>query len=58
MDKDTEWARDFGVPLRMGKASRVSFLLAPDGKVSKVYPNVDPGTHAALVLEDVSSKSH
>jgi peroxiredoxin Q/BCP len=42
----------------MGKASRVSFLLAPDGKVSKVYPNVDPGTHAALVLEDVSSKSH
>jgi peroxiredoxin Q/BCP len=57
VDKDTEWARDFGVPLRMGKAS-CEFLLAPDDKVSKVYPNVDPGTHAALVLEDVSSQSH
>ncbi len=57
-DTDTRWAQGFGVPLKMGKATRVSFLLAPDGKINKVYPNVDPGTHAALVLQDVSSQSH
>ncbi len=58
VDKDTQWVKAFGVPLKMGKASRVSFLLSPDGRVNKVYPNVDPGTHAALVLDDVRNQAH
>ena len=57
VDKDTQWVKGFGVPLKMGVATRVSFLLSPDGRVNKVYPNVDPGTHASLVLQDVSSQS-
>jgi peroxiredoxin Q/BCP len=51
-DPDHHWIEAFGVPTRLGFASRVSFLLGPDGKVAKVYPNVDPGVHAAQVLED------
>ena len=58
VDKDAQWVKAFGVPLKMGMATRVSFLLAPDGTVNKVYPNVDPGTHATLVLQDVSSQAH
>ncbi len=37
------------------KANRVTFLLAPDGKIAKVYPEVSPETHADEILEDASS---
>jgi peroxiredoxin Q/BCP len=37
----------------MGMYSRVSFLLAPPGRVAKVYENVDPGLHAREILADV-----
>ena len=38
-----------------GGANRVSFLLAPDGKIAKVYPEVSPETHADEILDDASS---
>ena len=34
------------------KANRVTFLLDPDGKITKVYPDVSPDTHADEILED------
>jgi thioredoxin-dependent peroxiredoxin len=34
-------------------ASRISYLVGPDGKVLRVYPDVDPATHATTVLRDV-----
>ncbi len=37
------------------KANRVTFLLAPDGKIAKVYPEVSPETHADEILEDAAS---
>lgn len=54
-DPNSEWVRAFGVPTRLGMASRVSFLLDPNGKVAKVYPNVDPGIHADEVLKDAAA---
>lgn len=54
-DPSNEWVRAFGVPMRLGMASRVSFLIDPGGKVAKVYPNVDPGIHADEVLKDASA---
>jgi peroxiredoxin Q/BCP len=36
-------------------ANRVTFLLAPDGIISKTYPEVTPDTHADEILEDASS---
>ncbi|HEX4104290.1 MAG TPA: thioredoxin-dependent thiol peroxidase [Candidatus Paceibacterota bacterium] len=34
---------------------RTSFLIDPDGRIVKIYENVDPGTHAAQVLTDIHS---
>jgi len=36
-------------------AKRVTFLLTPDGKVQKVYRDVDPGLHARQILADVQA---
>ena len=37
------------------KANRTTFLLDPDGKISHVYPEVSPETHADEILEDAAS---
>ena len=36
-------------------ANRVTFLLEPEGKIAKVYPEVSPETHADEILEDAAS---
>ncbi len=54
-DPNETWIRAFGVPVRLGMASRVSFLLDKNGKVAKVYPDVDPGLHAEQVLADAAA---
>jgi peroxiredoxin Q/BCP len=33
-----------------GSTKRVSFLIGPDGKVARVFPDVDPGVHAKDLL--------
>jgi peroxiredoxin Q/BCP len=43
-------AQAFGVPMRAGMTARHSFLLA-DGKVARVWREVDPSEHAGEVLE-------
>lgn len=54
-DPDGKWMSAFGVPSRLGMASRVSFLVDAKGKIAKVYPNVDPGIHADEVLKDAEA---
>lgn len=54
-DPNGVWLRAFGVPSRLGMASRVSFLIDANGKVAKVYPDVDPGVHADEVLKDATA---
>ncbi|MCC6555381.1 MAG: peroxiredoxin [Polyangiaceae bacterium] len=53
-DPDQTWITAFGVPTSAGLASRVTFLIGPDGKIAKVYPEVDPGVHADQVLKDAA----
>ncbi|HVN75455.1 MAG TPA: peroxiredoxin [Thermoanaerobaculaceae bacterium] len=36
-------------------ARRISYLVGPDGKVLKAYPDVDPAKHAGEVLADIAS---
>ncbi len=55
-DPEHTWSAAFGVDTKLGMMERVSFLIAPDGKVAKVYPDVDPGVHANAVLEDVTAQ--
>jgi peroxiredoxin Q/BCP len=46
----------YGVPeLRSGIAKRVSFLVGPDGKIARVFPEVNPALHADEVLAAVPS---
>ena len=33
-----------------GSTKRVSFLVGPDGKIARVFPDVDPGVHAKDLL--------
>lgn len=40
----------------MGTA-RSSFLIAPDGRITKVYPKVDPESHAEEVWKDLKELS-
>jgi peroxiredoxin Q/BCP len=37
-------------------ARRISYLVGPDGKVVKAYPQVAPATHAQDVLDDLAAK--
>ena len=54
-DPQRTWITAFGVGTRLGMASRVSFLLDKDGKVAKIYPDVDPAFHADQVLRDAAA---
>jgi peroxiredoxin Q/BCP len=55
VDSEHAWVQAFGVPVHLGMASRVSFLLDRDGRVAKVYPDVDPGVHASQILADAAA---
>jgi thioredoxin-dependent peroxiredoxin len=37
------------------RTKRVTFLLDPEGRISKVYPEVSPETHAEEILEEAAS---
>lgn len=56
-DTDQQWAKAFGVRVRAGYAQRVTFLLDGSGTIAKVYPDVDPGVHAAEILQDAAGLS-
>ncbi|MEO7332131.1 MAG: peroxiredoxin [Minicystis sp.] len=48
-------ARAFGVPVHGEYASRQTFLIGPDGKIKKVWPDVKPSGHAAEILAAAKS---
>ncbi|MGI9049786.1 MAG: peroxiredoxin [Rubrobacteraceae bacterium] len=54
-DQDGRAARELGVFGDRGYANRVTFLLDPDGKIARVYPEVSPKTHADEILEDAAA---
>ncbi|QIN81315.1 redoxin domain-containing protein [Rubrobacter tropicus] len=55
-DEDGRAAEALGIMNEdKGYASRVTFLLSPDGNVAKVYPEVSPETHADEILSDADS---
>ncbi len=36
-------------------AKRHSFIISPDGKIAKIYRDVDPEDHVAIVLKDLTT---
>lgn len=53
-DEDGRIERAYGVQSRLGMSARVTFLVASDGTIAHVWPDVDPGVHAKEVLAEVS----
>ncbi len=49
-DEEGTVARAYGVSSMLGMASRVTFLVGADGRVRRVWPDVDPAVHAEQVL--------
>ncbi|MGA2450055.1 MAG: peroxiredoxin [Polyangiaceae bacterium] len=56
-DEDGALARAYGVPSVLGMSSRVTFLVGKDGKIMRVWPNVDPGVHAQEVLAAIDAEN-
>lgn len=54
-DESGELAKAFGVALKNGRSTRVSFVIGADGKVKRVFPQVTPKGHAAELLAALSS---
>ncbi|MCL6439145.1 MAG: peroxiredoxin [Rubrobacteraceae bacterium] len=52
-DEDGKAARSLGILSERGTAKRVTFVLDPEGRVSKVYPEVSPETHADEILQSL-----
>lgn len=56
-DVDATIVQAYGVGTRMGMAERVTVLIGRDGRVSHVFPNVDPAVHVNEVLQALGSAS-
>jgi peroxiredoxin Q/BCP len=54
-DEDGSVARTYGVPGALGMTSRVTFLIGADGRVLRVWPDVDPSVHADEVLAAIDT---
>lgn len=54
-DEGGELAKAFGVPLKNGRATRVSFVIGADGHIKRSFPTVTPKGHAAELLAAISS---
>ena len=54
-DEGGRASETLGVLGDRGTARRVTFLLDPEARISKVYPEVTPDTHAEEILEDAAA---
>lgn len=54
-DENGELTKAFGVPLKNGRATRVSFVIGTDGRIKRSFPQVTPKGHAAELLSAISS---
>jgi thioredoxin-dependent peroxiredoxin len=54
-DENGRASETLGVLGERGYANRVTFLLDPEGKIARVYPEVSPETHADDILRDAAS---
>lgn len=50
VDADEKVAGAFEVPSKLGYLSRQSVLIGKDGKIAKIWREVDPATHAEKVI--------
>ena len=56
-DTDKAMLNAWGVSSTFGMAARVSFLIDGDGRIVRVFPDVDPALHAQEVLQAAAALS-
>ncbi|HEY3595874.1 MAG TPA: peroxiredoxin [Polyangiaceae bacterium] len=54
-DSDGAITKAYGVPMHNGLAKRVTFVIDPQGKIAKVFPDVNPSGHASEILAVLST---
>lgn len=54
-DPEETAAQAYGVPVRMGFASRMSFLIDAEGNLARIFPDVDPAVHADEVIAAIQA---
>jgi peroxiredoxin Q/BCP len=58
LDEDKRIATAYGaangIPI-LGLNKRITYVIGEDGRIAKMYPNVDPTTHATQILNDVGA---
>jgi peroxiredoxin Q/BCP len=58
LDPDKKIAKaygaDNGIPI-LGLDRRITYVIGPDGRIAKVYPQVDPATHATEIIHDLGA---
>ncbi len=54
-DNDEKIAKAYGVPIRMGHAKRVTFIIDRQGKIAKVFPEVNPAGHATEIISALTA---
>lgn len=58
LDPDNKIAKaygaDNGIPI-LGLDRRVTYVIGEDGRILKVYPNVDPASHAKQIVRDLGA---
>ncbi|MDQ3034382.1 MAG: peroxiredoxin [Myxococcota bacterium] len=54
-DLEGEVAQRYGVPMRLGMSSRVTFLIDADGVVRRVFEEVDPAIHVDEVIAAIQA---
>jgi peroxiredoxin Q/BCP len=50
----TAYGAHNGIPI-LGLDRRVTYVISEDGRILKVYPQVDPGTHATEIIHDLGA---
>lgn len=54
-DESGALAKAFGVPMKNGRVTRVSFVVGADGRIKRTFPQVTPKGHAAELLAAVKT---
>lgn len=61
VDKDGKLAEQYGALTNLGLikfAKRYTFLIAPDGKIAKIYLSVDTSRHSQEIIDDLKKLTH
>lgn len=53
-DPDADTISDYECQSALGVTKRMTYLVDPDGKIAKIYAQVDPATHAGILLADLT----